>query len=105
MAKRLKDWPALERAVEVKIAEQQAFVAWWDANVSPRGLGGSAESVEASTSITKKQVSRMRDGLADVEQYKERILRAAGGRGGGLVRRRRGGVPAVYTDRGTLVME
>lgn len=36
-AKRMKDWPLLERAVEAKIKEQAQFVEWWDANVQRPG--------------------------------------------------------------------
>ena len=32
-AKRVKDWPLLEQAVEQKIEDQRQFVEWWDANV------------------------------------------------------------------------
>jgi hypothetical protein len=32
-AKRIKDWPQLEEAVDHKIAEQLKFVAWWTMNV------------------------------------------------------------------------
>jgi hypothetical protein len=28
-AQRVKDWPLLEQAVEVKIEEQPGFVVWW----------------------------------------------------------------------------
>jgi phage N-6-adenine-methyltransferase len=38
-AKRIKDWPALEEAVDLKIEEQRKFVAWWKASVST-GHGG-----------------------------------------------------------------
>src|SRR5882672_10333365 len=36
-AKRMKDWPSLETAVDQQIAEQQSFVAWWDASVRDAG--------------------------------------------------------------------
>src|SRR5215475_8980242 len=36
-AKRIKEWPALKEAIEVKITEQVAFVAWWAAEVLPKG--------------------------------------------------------------------
>jgi hypothetical protein len=38
-AKPIKDWPALEEAVDLKIEEQRKFVAWWKASVST-GHGG-----------------------------------------------------------------
>jgi hypothetical protein len=33
-AKRLKDWPALEDAIDAKIGEQRDFVGWWSGKVS-----------------------------------------------------------------------
>jgi hypothetical protein len=36
-AKRIKDWPALEAAVDAKIAEQVQFIAWWDDKVQRPG--------------------------------------------------------------------
>ena len=32
-AKKVKDWPLLEKAVEQKMEDQRLFVEWWDANV------------------------------------------------------------------------
>src|SRR6266446_4054463 len=48
-AKRVEDWPLLERAVDEKIADLQAFVAWWQASVTPRqspGRGGNKSGAE-----------------------------------------------------------
>ena len=36
-AKRVKDWPTLERAVDEKIAEQADFVHWWKESVRAAG--------------------------------------------------------------------
>jgi hypothetical protein len=41
-ARRIRDWPMLEQAVDKKIEEQRKFVAWWAANV--RGKGERANS-------------------------------------------------------------
>ena len=38
-AKKVKDWPKLEWAVDQKIEDQREFVAWWRATVTP-GTGG-----------------------------------------------------------------
>jgi hypothetical protein len=32
-AKRVKDWPTLETAVEAKIEDQREFVRWWKETV------------------------------------------------------------------------
>lgn len=91
LAAKIKDWEALEKAVEAIIDEQQAFVAWWDANVTPgRGatlLRGSkaviaarqerevsAKEATAQTGVTPPQVSKWRKRLADEDAYRE-ILR------------------------------
>lgn len=36
-ARKVKDWPLLEQAVEAKIQNQAEFVKWWDANVRGKG--------------------------------------------------------------------
>src|SRR6516162_8991742 len=41
-ARKIKDWKALDRAIDELIAEQQAFVAWWDAMVTPEKGGDPA---------------------------------------------------------------
>jgi hypothetical protein len=35
--KRIRDWPKLEEAVDLKIEEQRRFVAWWGATVQRPG--------------------------------------------------------------------
>lgn len=35
-AKRIRDWPLLEQAIDHKLEEQTAFLAWWQATVTPR---------------------------------------------------------------------
>jgi len=36
-AKRIKDWPTLEEAVEIKTKENRKFVAWWKVEVRRAG--------------------------------------------------------------------
>jgi hypothetical protein len=36
-AKRIKNWPALETAIDVKMQEQHQFVAWWRAAIQRPG--------------------------------------------------------------------
>lgn len=89
-AAKVKDWPLLEDAIDAKIEDQAAFVAWWDQTV--RRPGGDkrsdtivsrpdsmtcSDSLEASTGIKKMQVSRWRKHLADKPQYRERMILAA----------------------------
>jgi phage N-6-adenine-methyltransferase len=85
-AKRVKDWPALEQAVEHKIADQIEFVRWWEENVRPRGQGNvadrgqfSVEQVETITGITKQQQSRWRTRTSDskIEGYREKLFGVA----------------------------
>jgi hypothetical protein len=48
-AKRIMDWPLLEKAVEEKIVEQLKFVRWWTANV--RRAGGDQKSEESFAKV------------------------------------------------------
>jgi hypothetical protein len=41
-AKRVKDWPTLEKAVDTKIDDQAEFVGWWRRAV--RGDGNPAQT-------------------------------------------------------------
>ncbi len=92
-ARKVKDWPLLEQAVDAKIEEQREFVEWWDEKVSPnrggdRGNqhsgGKSAErrtwqvsEIEKRTGISHQQVSRWRKALKDERAYRERVFTAA----------------------------
>jgi hypothetical protein len=77
-AKRVKDWPMLEAAIEQKIDDQVAFVAWWEENVTV-GHGGDRskradrgtclEDAEKQTGINHRQVSRWRRRLQDLPGY------------------------------------
>jgi phage N-6-adenine-methyltransferase len=86
-ARKVKNWPLLEEAVALKIADQRAFVQWWRENVSV-GHGGdrskisdlrscSRQQAEALTGIQDGQVSRWRQLLAAPERYRERMIQAA----------------------------
>jgi phage N-6-adenine-methyltransferase len=90
-AKRVKDWPLLEQAVDQKIEDQRAFVTWWLATVTP-GTGGDRRSknqrprsallipqteAEVATGIRHQQVSRWHQRLQDVRSYKASLYGAA----------------------------
>src|SRR5215469_2561931 len=85
-ARKVKDWPLLNDAVDAKIEDQAEFVRWWDAKVrinqgtrtdlnAERGL--SRNIAEADTGISQQQVSRWRKNLADPAKYRERLILAA----------------------------
>src|SRR5262245_25227499 len=51
-AKKVKDWPTLEWAVDQKIEDQRQFCAWWQATVTPGqspGRGGRKSSADRRT--------------------------------------------------------
>lgn len=78
-AAKIKDWPALREAVELKVEEQRDFVAWWNANVGGRGRpqknadrgSFSVDKAEELTNIKQQQVSRWRKRLGNVQAYKD----------------------------------
>ena len=84
-AKKVKDWPTLETAVEKKMEDQTEFVRWWDENVRPAGQGRnvaeqrqySVEEAESLTGITKQQVSKWRRRLKEPEKYRDMLYGAA----------------------------
>jgi len=86
-AKRIKDWPTLERAVDEKIAEQQKFVVWWNAAVRRAGQPKKEFAKNAANSLTEKEatkltgmphqrVSDILNRLAKPDKYRERLLGA-----------------------------
>jgi phage N-6-adenine-methyltransferase len=88
-AKRLKDIPLLERAIDEKIDQQREFVAWWRANVTPRhrpGRGGvelnadqrlvSKADAQSRTGITQQQVSKWAKRLAKESEYRAALFGA-----------------------------
>lgn len=83
-AKRVKDWPTLEKAVAQMIEDQAQLVGWWDENV--RGKGKRANNVDQRyfvedaqdfTGITQQQVSKWRRRLSDPKKYQEMLFGAA----------------------------
>jgi len=44
-AKKTKDWPTLEAAVDQKIEDQTEFVRWWDETVRPNARQKSSGEV------------------------------------------------------------
>jgi phage N-6-adenine-methyltransferase len=81
----LERWDELEHAVDVKIAQQQEFVGWWDERVRashrPKTVTTevtvSAPDLTKLTGIGKMQVSRWRTHTADVDAYRQDIIAAA----------------------------
>lgn len=78
-AKRIKDWPTLETAVEKKIEDQTEFVRWWEENVRPNTRPKTnadqryltVAQAETQTGITQQQVSKWGQRLKDYEQYRD----------------------------------
>jgi hypothetical protein len=83
-AKRIKDWPKLEEAVEGKIQEQQKFTAWRKSVIRDEGRPAengdgtvtvlSEEEINDLTGINKKQAQRIRDSLAELDLYRQLLL-------------------------------
>ena len=82
-AKRVKDWPTLETAVEKKMEDQTEFVWWWDEKVwrkggsdgyqadnADHGYRYSAAEATDLTGITQQQVSKWRRRLQEPEKIK-----------------------------------
>lgn len=87
-AAQLGRWDELERAVDVKIAQQQEFVAVWDERVRSQGevrkkiQSGNFLSVaqmEALARVKQPQVSRWRTNTSSDrrDEYRQRIIDAA----------------------------
>jgi len=83
--KRIRDWPTLERAVDIKSREQQRFVSWWDKHVRRPGQGRnnpdrhyfSVAEAERNTGIKQPQVSKWRNRLQDIDRYRLVLYGAA----------------------------
>jgi N6-adenosine-specific RNA methylase IME4 len=81
-ARAMKDWAAGENAIDELIELQAAFVAWWDATVTPAQGGGEklrrqlgtkfliSDDAMAQTGISAQQVTRWRQRLSDRDAYK-----------------------------------
>ena len=88
-AKRVRDWPALEHAVEQKIEDQWEFVNWWARHVTIHHGAGrgnkkmtdpssfSADSVKRITGIGPERVSRWKKKLRDRDKYRAQLFGAA----------------------------
>lgn len=84
-AKRTRDWPLLEQAVDAKLDDQEEFVRWWDERVRPHGVRAdvaepghlAAPVAEELTGITKQQVSRWRKRLVDRPAYRAALYEHA----------------------------
>lgn len=86
---RIQDWPSLEEAVDLKVAEQEVFVAWWGATVRDPGQpkkelsqnGDNSLSVadaEKQTGIKKQQKSRWHVHLKkDADGYRKDLFQSA----------------------------
>lgn len=87
-AKRIKNWPALEEAVDLKIEELRKFKKWWDSNVRSQGevrkkkeenRGRGFLSVGEAQDFTGMQQQRVSDvgkRLAKPDKFREHMLGA-----------------------------
>ncbi len=88
-AKKVRDWPTLETAIDKKMEDQAEFVRWWDETVGIRHGAGrgnknnadprsfSKDEAEDLTDITQQQVSKWRRRLKEPEKYMEMLFGAA----------------------------
>jgi hypothetical protein len=85
-AAKVRDWPLLEQAVDLKIEQQREFVRWWDDNVQPNNrppltVSGpetvSVDQAASLTSIGKVQVTRWRKKLSEEAKYRAQQILAA----------------------------
>src|SRR5690606_21386468 len=84
-AKRVKDWPLLEQAVDMKIEEQTELVQWGADNVTTNKGGDRrskdqtprsallVEDAEKLTGISHQQVSRIKKRLKDIQAYRAKL--------------------------------
>lgn len=90
-AKRIKDWPALEKAIDAKIDEQRKFIGWRKAHIRsdgrpwPKKNNGdrpvtvtrlSDKQITDLSGINKKQAERIAAKLVEVEEYRKYLLGA-----------------------------
>ena len=85
-AKRIKDWPALEKAIDAKIDEQRKFIGWRTAHIQGRGQPEkngfrpetilSDKQITELSGITKVQATRIAAKLVEVDEYRAYLLGA-----------------------------
>jgi phage N-6-adenine-methyltransferase len=82
-AKRIKDWPTLEKAVDEKIEDGQKFTAWWKANVGAgKGQKGkrrdhgvlSEPEAECLTRMPHQRVSDLNKKLKNLDAFRAFLL-------------------------------
>lgn len=84
-AKRIKDWPKLEEAVDLKIKEQVQFVGWWKTDVGANQGAGrgkknrvhgsfSVPQAEDLTGMKQQRVSDLGARLKDLPNYRLHLL-------------------------------
>jgi hypothetical protein len=82
-AKRIREWPALEAAVDDKIAEQIKFVAWWDVKIRSQGEARkeirdpgflSVPEAKKLTGMAPQRVSDLREELKEPQAYRDALL-------------------------------
>lgn len=83
-AKKTRDWPTLQVAVEQKIADQTEFVRWWRESVNRPGGDHSrgsglllADDAERMTGISQQQVSKWAKRLKDTDNYRAKLFGSA----------------------------
>ena len=84
-AKRVREWPVLERAVDDKIEEQKQFAGWWKATVGPAGRRKnnpgrnylSVAEAERLTGMKQPRVSKLGKLLETPDKYRKRLLGVA----------------------------
>jgi phage N-6-adenine-methyltransferase len=84
-AKRIKNWPKLEEAVDAKIDEQRRFVGWWDSAVREGGRPNknlpstrevSMRDAEKLTGMRNQRVSDLGKRLTNPDKYRLDLLGA-----------------------------
>jgi hypothetical protein len=88
LARKLKEWELLEKAVDGQIKEQRKFVRWWNTEGPGANHGGdrskfagvqtwSIDRAEAETGIRFYQVSRWGTHLEHEDAYRKRMVAVA----------------------------
>lgn len=86
LARKTKNWDALEEAVDIKIADQKEFIEWWQNKVkegrkkknnTDTELFISQSEASEITGFSQVQVSRLRKNLSNEKSYREKLYGAA----------------------------